>query len=168
MPVGAELVVREGSPADLEPCFALARIAAAERSSEEWRASLAADVAEPERLLVVAERAGELVGYGRARLFAPSPDAPPHTAPGGYYLTGVFVRDGERRRGAGTALTQARLDWIAGRAPEAWFFTNARNSASIELHRRFGFEEISRTFSFPGLTFDGGEGILYRARLRLE
>ena len=42
---------------------------------------------------------------------------------------------------------------------------NARNTASIELHERFGFEEITRRFSFPGLTFKGGEGILFRLRL---
>src|SRR5690348_3804577 len=34
MPVGPELVVREGSPADLEPCLELARIAG--RAPEAW------------------------------------------------------------------------------------------------------------------------------------
>jgi L-amino acid N-acyltransferase YncA len=55
-----------------------------------------------------------------------------------------------------------RLDWIRRRAAEAWFFANARNTASIALHRELGFEEVSRRFSFPGLTFDGGDGILFR------
>jgi hypothetical protein len=62
-------------------------------------------------------------------------------------------------------LTDKRLRWIGERAREAWFFANARNQASIDLHRRFGFEEVSRSFSFPGLAFDGGEGILFRVRL---
>jgi ribosomal protein S18 acetylase RimI-like enzyme len=106
------------------------------------------------------------VGYGRARLFEPAPDAPADTVPPGYYLTGLFVLPEQRGRGIGTALTRVRLDWIGERAADAWFFANARNTASIELHRRLGFEEVSRRFSFPGLTFEGGEGILFRLRLR--
>jgi hypothetical protein len=61
---------------------------------------------------------------------------------------------------------RARLRWISERADAAWFFANIRNTGSIELHHRFGFEEITRDFSFPGLAFQGGEGILFRARLR--
>lgn len=114
----------------------------------------------------MAEIGQRIIGYGRARLHEPEPEAPADTAPRGYYLTGVFVRPDQRRGGTGAALTQARLDWISGRADDAWFFANARNTTSIELHRRFGFEEVTRRFSFPGLTFDGGEGILFRSRLR--
>jgi len=95
-------------------------------------------------------------------------DAPADTAPGGYYLTGVYVRYGERRRGVGAALIRSRLEWIGTRATEAWFFTNARNTVSIELHRRLGFEEVTRTFSFPGLAFEGGEGILFHCQLAPE
>jgi ribosomal protein S18 acetylase RimI-like enzyme len=157
--------IREGVDADIERCVALAVLAAPERSSSEWRESLGRDVDSLEHLLVVGETAGAIVGYGRARLFEPAPDSPADTAPCGYYLTGVFVVPGERGAGLGTALTRARLDWIGELANEAWYFANARNTASIELHRRLGFEEISRRFSFPGLTFDGGEGILFRARL---
>ena len=123
------------------------------------------DVESLEHLLVVAETGGAIVGYGRARLFEPAPDAPADTVPRGYYLSGVFVVPEARGCGIGTALTQARLDWIGRRAAHAWFFANAHNTASIELHRPFGFEEISRRFSFPGLVFEGGEGILFSARL---
>jgi ribosomal protein S18 acetylase RimI-like enzyme len=158
-------VIREGGNGDIEDCVALAVLAAPERNSSEWRDSLERDLESPEHLLVVAEAGGAIVGYGRARLFRPGPDAPADTGPLGYYLTGVFVAPDRRHGGIGTALTRARLDWIGERADAAWFFANARNAASIELHRRFGFEEVSRRFSFPGLTFDGGEGILFRARL---
>jgi hypothetical protein len=40
---------------------------------------------------------------------------------------------------------------------------STRAMASVELHRRLGFEEVTRDFSFPGLTFEGGKGILFRA-----
>ena len=85
----------------------------------------------------MAESEGVIVGYSRARLLEPASDAPPDTVP----------------------------DWIGERAAEAWYFANARSEASIALHRRFGFEEVSRRFSFPGLTFEGGEGILFRILL---
>ncbi len=144
----------------------LATLAAPERSVTAWREVLLREVEDLEHRLVVAEVDDMIVGYGRAGVFEPEPDAAADTAPRGYYLTGVFVRLDQRRGGIGAALTQARLDWIGERADEAWFFANARNVASIELHLRFGFEEVTRRFSFPGLTFDGGEGILFRLRLR--
>jgi ribosomal protein S18 acetylase RimI-like enzyme len=158
-------VIRRADEADLDQCIARAALAATERSADAWRDALRRDAEHPERLLVVAESNGAIVGYGRACLFEPGADAPADTAPGGYYLSGLLVAHEERRQGAATALTQARLDWIRERAADAWFFANARNAASIELHRRVGFEEVSRSFSLPGLTFEGGEGILFRARL---
>jgi hypothetical protein len=65
----------------------------------------------------------------------------------------------------GAALTDARLEWISGRATEAWYFSNACNAASIRLHARFAFREVTREFTLPGVTFEGGEGILFRAGL---
>ena len=112
----------------------------------------------------MAECSGEVIGYGRVRFFEPDPDAPVDTAPRGYYLMGIFVLSDYRRAGVGTALTRARLDWITQRGDEAWCFANARNTVSIELHEQLGFEEFTRSFSFPGITFDGGEGILFRFR----
>jgi ribosomal protein S18 acetylase RimI-like enzyme len=158
--------IRDAAIGDVEACVSLAVLAAPERSATDWCASLLRDIQTPERQLVVADRDGEIVAYGRSRLFAPDTDAPPNTAPRGYYLTGLFVRADQRRTGIGAALTHERLDWIAERAPIAWFFSNARNTASIELHRQFGFEEVTRKFFFPGLAFEGGEGILFCARLK--
>jgi ribosomal protein S18 acetylase RimI-like enzyme len=130
------------------------------------RRVLLRELENPEHHLVVAEVDGSIAGYGRAGLFEPDADAPADSAPRGYYLTGVFVHPSRRRAGIGATLTRARLDWIGARADEVWFFANARNGASIELHRKVGFEEVTRDFSFPGLTFEGGEGILFRLRLR--
>jgi ribosomal protein S18 acetylase RimI-like enzyme len=157
--------IREGAEADLADCASLGIRAEPERGSGEWRESFRSDVESPARLLVVADSGGAVAGYGRARLFEPATDAPADTVPAGYYLSGVFVLPEQRARGVATALTRARLDWIGERAAEAWYFTNARNTVSIELHRKLGFEEISRRFSFPGLTFDGGEGVLFRLSL---
>jgi ribosomal protein S18 acetylase RimI-like enzyme len=157
-------IIRSAESSDLEACTALA-VQAAAGGAELWREALTRDVERPEHHLVVAAIDDQVVGYGRLRMFEPESDAPPDTAPRGYYLTGVFVHPDRRRQGLAAALTEARLRWISERADEAWYFANARNSASIDLHRRFGFEEVTRRFSFSGLTFEGGEGILFRARL---
>ena len=153
--------VRRAAARDLEAVVALAVEAAPERGRDAWRALLGEELAHPQRLLLLAEDAGEIVGYGRASLLHDVAGAPR-----GYYLTGVFVRPASRRAGVGAALTEARLQWIAERADEAWFVANARNAASIALHGRFGFEEVTRDFAIPGVKFDGGEGILFRSRLR--
>jgi len=159
--------VRAARSSDLEVCVELALIATGEPTTraDAWRAGLTADIDEPDRLLLVAEIGTEVVGYGRVRTFEPGPDAPLETAPAGFYLVGPFVRGDRRRLGGGLGLTSARMRWIAERADEAWFFSNARNAASIALHRRLGFEEVTRRFSFPCVTFAGGDGILFRAHL---
>jgi len=162
----APFVVRDAVADDLEPCVVLAQRASPERAADDWRHELETDLATSDQHLALAEADGAIVGYGRARLFVPAADAPADTAPRGYYLTGMYVRPDHRRLGAGTALIRARLAWIAERDSDAWYFANARNVGSIELHRRFGFQEVTRAFSFPGLAFDGDEGILFRARLR--
>jgi ribosomal protein S18 acetylase RimI-like enzyme len=158
-------VTRTARPSDLDECTRLALQADAEGRADAWLEALSDDLDHPDRLLVVAETADEVVGYGRARLFAPEIDAPADTAPEGHYLMGLFVRPDSRRLGIGSALVEARLRWIRRRTHEAWYFVNARNEASIELHNRFGFVEVTRAFSFPKVTFGGGEGILFRARL---
>jgi ribosomal protein S18 acetylase RimI-like enzyme len=164
--------VRAAEPSDIEACVEPALDATAgeqvARDADFWGQELARDVEHPERYLVVAVSRAEIVGYARARLFEPEHDAPSDTSPSGYYLIGLFVRPDYRRAGLGAALTDARLRWISERSDAAWFFANAGNTASITLHRRFGFEEITRQFSFPGLTFEGGEGILFRTRLQRE
>ncbi|RYJ00766.1 MAG: N-acetyltransferase [Actinomycetales bacterium] len=86
-------------------------------------------------------------------------------APTGHYLGGVTVDPAWRRRGIASALTTARLQWIAARADEAFYVVNPRNLASIELHRRWSFEEVLRSSRLTGVEFSGGVGILMRASL---
>jgi aminoglycoside 6'-N-acetyltransferase I len=78
----------------------------------------------------------------------------------------LTVAADHRRRGIGRALTGARLDWIWQRSHDAWFVVNALNTASIDLHRDWGFEEVARGESFHGIAFSGGEGILFHATAR--
>jgi RimJ/RimL family protein N-acetyltransferase len=153
-------------PAEAADLPALAAIAA-EREGEPvvtWLTSLER-VHERARVgsavLLVASLGDDAVAYGKAERHAPAAEAPPNSAPAGWYLAGVVVRPAHRRRGIGAALTSARLDWIAGRGMMAYYFANARNQASIDLHAALGFREISRDFHHPHAHFEGGTGILF-------
>lgn len=102
-----------------------------------------------------------IVGWAQTYLHAAAVDA----APTGHYLGGVTVDPSWRRRGVALALTEARVQWIADRADEVFYVVNPRNLASIELHRRWSFEEVMRSARLTGVEFSGGVGILMRASL---
>ncbi len=119
-----------------------------------------------EGLILVVEHRGRPLGLAKVRHFNPPEDTPLNMAPRGWYLAGVVVRPEWRCRGLGRRLTQARLSWIAERAHRAYYFANARNRVTIELHEPFGFVELTRDFTYPGVTFEGGEGILFTAEIR--
>lgn len=164
-PTPPGLVVRPAVDADAS------HIAAIEAAREGWEVEDALrrcrrDLANPDALLLVAEVDGELVGFGRAAALVPSEEAGHRAMPAGWYLLGVVVPDRWRRRGVARALTRERLRLITKRSSEAFYFTNARNLASRRLHGEFGFVELTRDFSGPGIAFDGGEGVLYRVDLR--
>ncbi len=156
--------------AELHDLEALATIAAERdgRALADHRAGFEReiDAGSADRLLLVAELGGAAVaGFARATRHEPGPDAPANSAPPGWYLSGVIVDPAHRRRGIAAALTRRRLGWIAERAGEAFYFANARNLVSIDLHAKSGFVEVTRDFVYPGASFTGGTGILFRADL---
>jgi aminoglycoside 6'-N-acetyltransferase I len=123
-------------------------------------------VENPDCCILVAEcpsQAGDpiTVGWAQTYLHAAVVDA----APTGHYLGGVTVDPSWRRRGIAIALTEARVQWISDRADELFYVVNPRNLASIELHRRWSFEEVLRSSRLTGVEFSGGVGILMRAAL---
>jgi ribosomal protein S18 acetylase RimI-like enzyme len=134
----------------------------------QWLTRLSEDLNRPGTCLLVAEDDGQIAGYGRVRRFDPDPQGPANLAPSGYYLLGIVVHPAHRGRGIGDQLTLARMTWTAALAPEIWYFTNAANQASLRLHQRLGFHEVTRDFTYPGVTFTGGTGVLCRARLSPE
>ena len=152
-----------GAPPDLDAVAEMV-ISRAGGVHERRVQQLTADLTDPDRGLWVADYGGEVVGYGRVQRFQADPDAPPLTAPDGFYLIGLGVAERLRRRGMGRAITQARLEWIASRAPEAWYFTNARNETSLRLHAQLGFRPVTEDFVFPGVEFEGGRGVLCALR----
>jgi ribosomal protein S18 acetylase RimI-like enzyme len=159
------LVVRMATEADCATIVAIERERDAETNLERAFARCQVHVADDGVCLLVAEAGGETCGFARAAWFEPPEDAPADGAPAGWYLFGVIVRDRWRRRGIGALLTETRLAWIAERADEAYYFANALNRASLDLHERLGFRELTRSFTFPGASFQGGTGVLSRIDL---
>jgi len=162
------LLIREAADRDLD---ALARIAALREGCDEstsrhaFETLLMGCAVRGGLRLVVAERERTVLGFGKIGRFEPPLHAPSNVAPAGWYLTGLVVAPRFRRLGVGDALTEERLRWIAGRSPAAYYFANAQNGATIALHRKHGFVEVTRSFHFPGVSFQGGRGILFRVDL---
>ncbi|TVU64692.1 GNAT family N-acetyltransferase [Paenarthrobacter nitroguajacolicus] len=167
-------VIRPAAKADL-PGIVAVDLAAARTSpanAGRFTSSIQAAIADPERLVLVAELSPNVaagggvavVGWAKTHLwdFADGP------APAGHYLAGVTVLPDFRRRGLAGELTEARLNWIWQRANEAWYVVNARNQASLALHRGWGFREVARGPGFHTVTFDGGEGVLLSAARPLD
>jgi ribosomal protein S18 acetylase RimI-like enzyme len=179
------IIIRPAVAADLA---AVADLAALHSGSQRpsWQARLHDDLSAAGRCVLVAADdspaghpggsgagddrlgGGQIVGYGRVRHFEPGPQAPPDVAPAGYYLSGIVVHPDRRHQRIGERLTRARMTWASAFASEAWYFTNAANQASLRLHQRLGFRAVTRDFTFPGVTFTGGIGVLCHASLAQE
>lgn len=113
-----------------------------------------------DRLVHIAERGGQVCGYGKAEWL--DPGAQGGSGPAGWYLAGLVVAPSARRHGVGRLLTQSRLTSLASRTREVWYFANTRNAATIRLHEEFGFAQQDRDFAIPGVSFEGGDGVLFR------
>jgi len=91
---------------------------------------------------------------------------PSRNVASGFYLMGVTVAESARRLGIGSALTSARLDWIASLGVNrAYCLISAENLASIALHSALGFEEVTRDIVYPGVPSSRGIRILFRVDL---
>lgn len=134
-------------------CATLGRPAWPERAFEE----------RVDRLALVATHEGRVVGFAKTHHHLEADGV----APAGHYLGGVVVADQWRRRGIGLLLTRDRLDWIAHRASEAFYFTNEHNAASIALHDRFGFRFVTALPTIRGVSADDSHALirLYRSAL---
>jgi ribosomal protein S18 acetylase RimI-like enzyme len=155
----AEVTVRPAVPGDV-PAYAALLAAYDGRSDGLHRERLRQRLRSGVGAVLVAEVDRAFAGAGRVAWLEPEGERPP---PPGYYLVGLIVDRGHRRAGVGEALTRARLAWTLERAEAVWYFANAANGASLDLHARLGFVEVTRDFEVAGVTFDGGEGVLARA-----
>ncbi len=98
---------------------------------------LVSQVDEPGCLVLVAERAGEVVGYAYAGL--EPMDWMQLRAPCGF-LHDVFVDPAERGQGIGERLVRESIAWLASKGqPRAVLWTAEGNDAAHRLFARLGF-----------------------------
>lgn len=161
-PPETAISVRPAEPADLTTCAELIVTRTGE-PVEKRRQKLVGDLEHPDRYTVVACAGNQPVGYASVFRHDLSPDHPAGTAPSGYYLVGLIVAPEWRRHGIGELLTLDRIRWVAERADTVWYFANVANGATLDLHQRLGFEEVTHDFSFPNAPLQPGTGVLLRA-----
>jgi len=166
--VRRKLIIRPAQESDLP---AVAAIAAAREGEPvagwiDKMKQVGAEGRAGRAILYAASLDGRVIGYARAGYFAAPAGSPANVVPEGWYLTGVVVEPSMRRRGVGSELTRARLDWVAERSDCAYYVANERNLVSIDLHAGLGFVELTRDFHHPGVEFAGGRGILFVCDLR--
>jgi len=155
-----DVVVRPATDADLPACATLLALRDGDPLGV-WLDRLRFHLTAGEQLFV-ADLNGVVVGYARLSWQSPVSNGG-RNLPDGHYLSGMIVDPRYRRRGIGRALTRARIAWTRARDERAYFVVNATNSASMDLHREAGFRELTRDFDFPGITFTGGDGVLFGA-----
>ena len=163
-----DLVIRKACPQDLPRLAQLSRQRHGGPEQDHlhrWGMALQEAQDEDMAAVLVAVLGGDVVAFGSARQIDARDEQAYAAVPAGWYLTGVIVDAGQRRRGLGHALTRARMDWIAQRSECVYYLASAQNRPTIDMHERFGFQEVTRDFSFPGVTFTGGVGILFRVEL---
>ncbi|MGO4238341.1 GNAT family N-acetyltransferase [Pseudarthrobacter sp. YAF2] len=114
-----------------------------------------------DRVVLIAARQDDIVGIAKTH-FHSEPDI---TAPAGHYLGGIVVSPNFRRRGIGSALTRARMEWAWSRSSTVYYFANEYNTASIKMHETLGFQSIGRFAEIRGVTADEGrsELVLFQA-----
>ena len=113
---------------------------------------------------ILALKNDELVAWAIARHIEPKVLDDDH-APPGWYLMGVEVSAGHRRRGLGAQLTRMRLEWLAERTHVVRYFALPDNLASISLHKTLGFVHVRDGLTIRPLCFDGGPYALFELNL---
>jgi aminoglycoside 6'-N-acetyltransferase I len=113
------------------------------------------------RVVLVAIVQNEIVGIAKTHFHGESGGG----APAGHYLGGVITTPNFRRRGIGSALTRARMEWIWSRSSTLYYFANEHNTASIGMHETLGFQSIGRFAQIRGVKAGGGrsELVLFQA-----
>ncbi len=150
------VVIREAQTSDAS---AIARVDATRGPLRPGHlARVLAQINGPATHRVVAVLDGTVVGSCMTMTWSGHADAPD-----GYYIAGVTVDPGFRRRGIGDRLVEALLTWIWRRSDRAWSVINAQNGPSLALHRCRGFAQVATGSTFAGIWFTGGCGVLLRA-----
>ena len=107
-------------------------------------------LADPDSLVMVAEDAGQVVGYVYADI--EGTNWKELRGPCGY-VNDVFVIEGVRRKGAGRELMRAAIDWIRSKGQtQVVLWAKTRNEHAHQLFARLGFRKtmIEMTLDLEG------------------
>lgn len=86
--------------------------------------------------------------------------------PDGCYCMGMMVDPKYRRHNVAKFLWDNRMKWIQGLGvKQVYSIVACDNSASLRMHQKFGFDEVSRAAGYMNVSFDCGEGILFKKRI---
>lgn len=142
MPSDGQVRIREAVGADFDDWFALFERVASERiwiateppvDRDQRRRNFIQTVAEADRVMFIADRAGEHVGHLGIELRR------------GLAEIGMMVAPEARGVGVGGALMQAAIDWCRDRSAHKVALTVwPHNTAARALYKRFGFVEEGR------------------------
>ena len=98
---------------------------------------LGSQLTEEDVIVLVAERAGFVVGYVYAGL---EPRSWKELREAAGFIHDVAVEESSRRTGVATALVEAAVEWLrAHGAPRVLLWTAEQNSAAVPLFSRLGF-----------------------------
>ncbi len=104
------------------------------RTPAEWQQRFAERVVDGPHLLVVAEVAGQVVGYAETSPFRP------HHAYAASFETSIYTAPGVAGRGVGSRLYERLFGLLADRGAHRAFAVIALpNDASVAFHERHGF-----------------------------
>lgn len=102
-----------------------------------YGAFLGAQLATPEALVLVAERAGSIVGYVYAAI---EPESFKELRARAGYIHDILVADDTRGSGAGARLLEAAVQWVRAQGvPRVLLWTAAPNAKARKLFEAHGF-----------------------------
>ena len=151
-----EVRIRTARPEDAAAVDAIARTRG--EVAPDLVVRLDAWIRDRDRLVVVAERDAQVVGWAMLAHRVGHDDAPD-----GWYVSALTVHPDWRRRRIGDRLLTELLAWPRASGSAIRSVVNAGNIPSLDLHRRHGFLEVGRAATFAGITFVGGAGVLLTA-----
>lgn len=102
-----------------------------------YGAFLGAQLSSPEALVLVAERAGAIVGYVYAAI---EPESFKELRARAGYIHDILVAGDERGSGAGAQLLEAAVEWVRAQdVPRVLLWTAAPNTKARKLFEAHGF-----------------------------
>ena len=158
------LAVRAATPADLSALGRLGAllvqmhheldrerfIPASPRTEQGYASWLGSQLENPQVIILVAERDGDILGYSYSEI--EGPDYMSLRGPAGV-LHDIVVDPARRRNGVGRQLLEATLEALAFRgAPQVVLWTAARNEGAQRLFAGLGFRQtmLEMTRKFGG------------------